>query len=108
MNYEGWDKEKLEEELAAYGLDDEAVEELYQLLIASPGEYFKYYYTAHTIQALYDKAKDELGILFKDKEFHKAILDATPTEKGLNEAVEQYIMQSRGQKKAETRLQPAA
>lgn len=108
VNYEGWDKEKLEEELGAYGLDDEAVEELYQLLIASPGEYFKYYYTAHTIQTLYDKAKDELGILFKDKEFHKAILDAMPTEKGLNEAVEQYITQSRGQKKAETRLQPAA
>ena len=108
VNYEGWDKEKLEEELAAYGLDDEAVEELYQLLIASPGEYFKYYYTAHTIQTLYDKAKDELGILFKDKEFHKAILDAMPTEKGLNEAVEQYITQSRGQKKAETQLQPAA
>ena len=94
VNYYGWDQEELADALLeelGITLGDEELEEFYQLLLASPGEYFKYYYTARQIEKAYEEASEELGSQFDDKAFHKAVLDAVPTQEGIEQAVDAYI-----------------
>ena len=98
VNYLGWDTEELMDFAEAYfEVDTQAIEEMYQIFIASPGEYLQYYYTARQIEKAYDKASEALGSEFNDKDFHQAVLEALPTKEGIEKAVDAYIDANGGQ-----------
>ena len=98
VNYLGWDTEELMEFAEAYfDVDAQGVEEMYQIFVASPGEYLQYYYTARQIEKAYDRASEALGSEFSDREFHRAVLEALPTKEGIEKAVDAYIEANGGQ-----------
>ena len=98
VNYLGWGTEELMDFAEAYfEVDTQAIEEMYQIFIASPGEYLQYYYTARQIEKAYDKASEALGSEFNDKDFHQAVLEALPTKEGIEKAVDAYIDANGGQ-----------
>ena len=98
MNYLGWDTEELMEFAEAYfEVDAQGVEEMYQIFVATPGEYLQYYYTARQIEKAYDRASEALGSEFSDREFHRAVLEALPTKEGIEKAVDAYIEANGGQ-----------
>ena len=41
--------------------DAQGVEEMYQIFVASPGEYLQYYYTARQIEKAYDQGFGSAG-----------------------------------------------
>lgn len=112
VNYLGWDEKDLKEFARKNmnpDIDDETVTEDYQALLSAPCEYLKYYYNALIIEQLYEKAAGALGEQIDDKAFHQAILEAVPTQKGMQQAVEAYIQEAQGHTdKGETPLAPAA
>ena len=67
-------KELMEFAEAYFDVDAQGVEEMYQIFVASPGEYLQYYYTARQIEKAYDRASEALGSEFSDREFHRAVL----------------------------------
>ncbi len=99
VNYLGWDTEELTAFAEMYfDVDEQAMEEMYQIFLASPGEYLQYYYTARQIEKAYDRASEALGSAFDDKAFHRAILEALPTKEGIEKATDAYIEEAGGGK----------
>lgn len=108
VNYLGWDTEELMDFAETYfEVDAQAVEQMYQIFIASPGEYLQYYYTGRQIEKAYDRASEALGEAFDDKEFHRAVLEALPTQEGIEKAVDAYIETNGGQRSGVSVLRAA-
>ncbi len=79
IHYEGWDLDDTIEMLGAYGIyDDELAKDIYNTLIDDPAVYLQYYIGYLEIDALKDKAEDELAS-FDIVDFHRFILDMGPT-----------------------------
>ena len=66
------------------------MEQIYDLIIGSPGNYLKYYIGYVEFLELKKKWVEKKGEDFSQKEFHKAVLDVGPAP---FELVEKYMWQ---------------
>ena len=80
IHYEGCSPEEIRALLTTYfgDLGEEAVRELYDLIVSEPAYYLKYYGGYLEFLLLREKAEDQLEEKFDLKEFHKFILDIGP------------------------------
>ena len=89
IHYDGWSLDETIEFFKSYGLDDpEAVKEIYELIIGTPGNYLKYYLGYVSIYQLKKELAWEMGDKFSQKAFHKALLDVGPAPFDI---VEEYV-----------------
>lgn len=61
-----------------YNLDEDTVNEIYDALIANPGNYLQYYAGCLEIERMRAEAEEKLGAAFDEKAFHTFILDMGP------------------------------
>lgn len=94
IHTKGWDYDECveffnEETGGSYTTE---LQDLYDIILQTPGYYLYYIYSGDIIHSLYEDAKEELGHQFDEKEFHQVILDSGAV--GLDivkENVENYI-----------------
>ena len=89
IHYEGWSRMDTVAFFSNYGITDaEAVEEIYELIIGSPGNYLKYYIGYVEFLELKKEWAEEKADKFSQKEFHRAVLETGPAP---FEIVEDYM-----------------
>lgn len=89
IHYEGWSRMDTVAFFSNYGITDaEAVEEIYELIIGSPGNYLKYYIGYVEFLELKKEWAEEKEDKFSQKEFHQAVLETGPAP---FEIVEDYM-----------------
>ena len=79
IHYEGWSRMDTVAFFKTYGITDaQTVEDIYELIIGSPGNYLKYYIGYVEFLELKKEWAKETGDEFSQKEFHEAVLGAGP------------------------------
>lgn len=79
IHYYGWDTGTLANFLSEYGISDEQViEEIYQLILASPANYLKYYVGQMNFSSLLEECRTSYPDCFTKMDFHKCILQTGP------------------------------
>lgn len=81
IHYYGWSKEYIANFLSNWGLaptSDEALDSLYEYLVAEPASYPKYALGCFAFMDFKSQAKGALGDAFDIKEFHEFILNIGP------------------------------
>ena len=79
IHYYGWGFEETKAFWKGFGITDEnAINEITQLILSEPGNYLKYYIGYIEFLELKEYAKDLFGDDYSDKQFHQAILDIGP------------------------------
>lgn len=79
IHYKNWDIVQTLEFFSSYGIEDaEIIGEIYELIIADPGNYLKYYLGYLEILELKKDVLQRDGEKFSQKAFHKALLDIGP------------------------------
>ena len=92
IHYEGWSRMDTVAFFSNYGITDaETVEQIYELIIGSPGNYLKYYIGYVEFLELKKEWAKEKGADFSQKEFHEAVLETGPAP---FEIVEEYMWES--------------
>lgn len=91
IHYDGWNRMDAVKFFKQYGVGSaEIVNQIYDLIIGSPGNYLKYYIGYVEFLELKKKWVEQKGAEFSQKEFHKAVLDVGPAP---FEIVEKYMWQ---------------
>ena len=91
IHYDGWNRMDTVKFFKEYGVGSaEIVNQIYDLIIGSPGNYLKYYIGYVEFLELKKKWVEKKGEDFSQKEFHKAVLDVGPAP---FELVEKYMWQ---------------
>lgn len=94
VNYEGYDREKLQEYLLNYQFPAKNSDKIFETVIQDPTIYLKYYTGYMEIVNLKTKCINQLGKNFHLKEFHTIILDAGPCPFSLlEERIHLYLTQ---------------
>lgn len=89
IHYEGWSRMDTVAFFKTYGITDaQTVEDIYELIIGSPGNYLKYYIGYVEFLELKKQWAEETGEEFSQKEFHEAVLGVGPAPFGI---VEDYM-----------------
>ncbi len=89
INYYGWDLEDTLTYLTNFGIDsEEAAKEVYQTMVAEPGNYMKYALGYLEIVELREQAEKKLGDDFSLKEWNTFFLDMGPAQ---FEVIEKYM-----------------
>lgn len=89
IHYYGWDLEDTLNYLINFGINsEEAAKEVYQTMIAEPGNYMKYALGFLEIMELRETAEEELGDDFSLKEWNTFFLDMGPAQ---FEVIEKYM-----------------
>ncbi len=79
IHYEGWDLEETAANLALRGITDRTViEEVYDYIVAEPGNYLKYFVGYLEIMELKDAYKKYAGETYTEKDFHIFFLEEGP------------------------------
>lgn len=79
VNYYGWDLEKTTSYLKQFGVTDTAiVKDIYQSMIAEPGNYLNYILGCIEFQELKEDAQEKAGDAFNLRDFHEFILSTGP------------------------------
>ena len=79
IHYDGWTLLDTVSFFHSYGITDtNTIEDIYDLIIADPANYLKYYIGYVEFLELKKDAMDEWGDGFNQKRFHKAVLDVGP------------------------------
>ena len=79
IHYQGWTPETAESFLKIFGITDEhTVQEIYQYIVETPGNYLKYYVGYLNFLDLKSQWQETLGNNFNLKEFHREILETGP------------------------------
>ena len=79
IHYDGWSLLDTVAFFQGYGITDTAtIEDIYNLIIADPGNYLKYYIGYVEFLELKKDAIEAWGEDFTQKRFHKAVLDIGP------------------------------
>ena len=92
IHYEGWSRMDTVAFFSNYGITDaETVEQIYELIIGSPGNYLKYYIGYVEFLELKKEWAKEKGEDFSQKEFHEAVLETGPAPFKI---VEEYMWES--------------
>lgn len=92
IHYDGWSLQDTNRFFSYYGIDDEdAIGEIYELIISDPANYLKYYIGYVELLELKKEVAGQLGDAFSQKEFHKAVLDVGPAPFPI---VRKYVLKS--------------
>ena len=79
IHYDGWKLADAAAFFHTYGITDDAtIEDIYDLIIADPANYLKYYIGYLEFLELKKNAVDKWGDNFTQMRFHKAVLDVGP------------------------------
>lgn len=79
IHYDNWSVTDTIKFFKDYGITDiNAIQRVYELIVGDPGNYLKYYLGYVKFFQLKKEIAAELGSDFKQKEFHKAVLDVGP------------------------------
>lgn len=79
IHYHGWTPDAAASFLKNFGITDtSAVQEIYQYIVETPGNYLKYYLGYLNFLDLRQKWQDTLGEHFDLKKFHQKILETGP------------------------------
>ena len=89
IHYDGWSREDAISFYKKYGIGDEDnINQIYDLILGSPGNYLKYYVGYVEFLELKKDWVKAYGSQASQKEFHKAVLDVGPAP---FKVVEKYI-----------------
>lgn len=89
IHYDGWSLLDTVSFFHTYGITDPTtIEDIYDLIIADPANYLKYYIGYVEFLELKKDAVEKWGENFTQKKFHKAVLDIGPTSFNV---IRQYI-----------------
>lgn len=91
VHYLGWDVEDVREYLVYYGLNGDAAQEIFEIMVSEPANYLSYFIGYLEILNLQETAKTAWGNDYSLKKFHEAVLSlgAAPFDL-LNEAIKNY------------------
>lgn len=79
IHYDGWTLTETVAFFRSFGITDtDTVREIFDLILADPGNYLKYYIGYVEFLELKKTASDAWGGSFSQKKFHKTVLDAGP------------------------------
>jgi len=79
IHYEGWTLTDTIDFFRNYGIyDNNAIEEIFNLIIGDPANYLKYYIGYVEFLELKKDAVNAWGDKFSQERFHKEVLDAGP------------------------------
>ena len=79
IHYDGWKLADATAFFHTYGITDDAtIEDIYDLIIADPANYLKYYIGYLEFLGLKKNAVNKWGDNFTQMRFHKAVLDVGP------------------------------
>lgn len=79
IHYDGWSRMDTIAFFSSYGIGDtETVEQIYELIIGSPGNYLKYYIGYLEFLEMKREWAAQKGDAFSQKEFHEAVLNVGP------------------------------
>ncbi len=91
IHCDGWNLEKTKEFFALYGFDNAlTIERIYELIVATPTNYLKYYLGYVEFLELKMKCIKEWGTEFSQVRFHTAVLDVGPAP---FDVLEKYILE---------------
>lgn len=89
IHYDGWTFADTVAFWSEYGISDQdALREVYELIVEEPAHYLKYYVGYLEFLELKDMAKEKYGSDYSDVAFHQAILDIGPAPFAI---VEKYL-----------------
>ncbi len=89
IHYDGWSFSDTVAFWKDYGItDQEALREIYELIVEEPAHYLKYYVGYMEFRALKEKAQETYGSAYSDIAFHKAVLEIGPAPFAI---VEKYL-----------------
>ena len=89
IHYDGWKLADAAAFFHTYGITDDAtIEDIYDLIIADPANYLKYYIGYLEFLELKKNAVDKWGDNFTQIRFHKAVLDVGPAS---FDVIQKYI-----------------
>ncbi len=80
IHYEGWTEKETVKYVKNFIGDTKTAERIYHTLLEEPGIYLPYAIGYLEITELKEKAKQALGPKYKDKDFHKFLLDIGPAQ----------------------------
>lgn len=79
IHYDGWSFSDTVAFWKDYGItDQEALREIYELIVEEPAHYLKYYVGYMEFRDLKEKAQETYGSAYSDIAFHKAVLEIGP------------------------------
>lgn len=79
IHYDGWSFDDTVAFWSGYGISDEAsLRHVYELIVAEPAHYLKYYVGYLEFLNLQETAKEAYGSNYSDVAFHQALLDIGP------------------------------
>lgn len=79
IHYNGWSRMDTIAFFTSYGINDaETIEQIYELIIGSPGNYLKYYIGYLEFLEMKKEWAAQKGAAFSQKEFHEAVLQVGP------------------------------
>ncbi len=92
VNYQNWSLKDVESYLSKQGFSTSSAENLYDYVVAEPGNYLEYGVGALEFFDLKEYAKNALGDKFQEKEFNQALLDCGPCQfEYVKRSVDKYI-----------------
>ena len=92
VNYEGWTLEDLENYMIGLNLGSDGAQELYEIMVEEPAVYLPYAVGPVFYLNLEEKAMEELGSDFVQKEFYEAVLEpGFCTYENMEQSVNEYI-----------------
>jgi uncharacterized protein (DUF885 family) len=95
IHYDGWSYEDTTAFWKEYGIvDEQAIREIYELIVEEPTHYLKYYVGYLNFLELKESAKETYGEAFDEITFHQAILAIGPAPFAL---IEKYLPAYYGQ-----------
>ncbi len=96
VNYEGWSLEETADYMNTSGFDGSAAGDIYDYVVAEPGNYQMYVMGWLEFEELREYAEEELGDKFNEVEFHKVVLDAGPCQFYiLEDIVKEYVKEAK-------------
>jgi len=96
VNYEGWSLDETADYMNTSGFDGSAAGDIYDYVVAEPGNYQMYVMGWLEFEELREYAEKELGDKFNEVEFHKVVLDAGPCQFYiLEDIVEEYVKEKK-------------
>jgi len=91
IHYLGWDVEDVKEYLAYYGLNQEAAQPMFEVMVEEPANYLSYFIGYMEILNLQETAEEAWGENYSPKKFHEAVLSLGPAPFDLlDEAIKTY------------------
>ncbi len=91
IHYLGWEVDDVKKYLNYYGLNAEAAQPMFEIMVEEPANYLSYFIGYMEILNLQEAAEEAWGAEYSLKKFHEAVLSLGPAPFALlNEAIKDY------------------